>query len=112
MTALDNTFAEVGDGVTAGQVALRAGVSRNTAKKWLDSLCKDDKVRKEHGVHVNGQDKVVYAPYAPCPVCGARERDESGWTEERGYGALYRHYEVLCRNCGEYLDGGVIDLQD
>lgn len=103
---------EVGDAVTAGQVAGRAGVSRNTAKKWLDSLARDGKMAVCRGTHVNGQSMTGYRPVPPCPHCGSYKRHEDGWTEERGYGALYRHWEIICDDCGEYLDGGTWDLQD
>lgn len=112
LSALEKAVGEVGGYVTAGRVASAAGVSRNTAKKWLEKLYNQDRVLKKRGVHVNYQDKAGYSHIPPCPVCSSTRRDEGGWTEERGYGALYRHWEVLCRDCGEYLDGGTIDLQD
>lgn len=108
---LSAVVSDMGDAVTAGQVAKRAGVSRNTAKKWLDSLSRDSRVARVIGWHVNGQEKIGYKPVEPCHVCGGYHRDEHSWTEERGYGALYRHWEVVCRECGEYLDGGIFDMQ-
>jgi len=112
LSALERAVDAAGDYVTAGQVARYAFMSRNTVKKYLEKLYNDDRVLKERGQHVNYQEKTGYRHIPPCPVCGGTKRDESGWTEERGYGALYRHWEVLCSDCGEYLDGGVIDLQD
>lgn len=108
---LSSVTADVGDAVTAGQVAKRAGVSRNTAKKWLESLVIDGKVEQVIGWHVNGQEKKGYKTVDPCPVCGGYRRDTESWTEERGYGALYRHWQIICRDCGEYLDGGTFDMQ-
>lgn len=112
MDALQIAVDRAGDYVTAGQVAKEARLSRNTAKKYLDKLYNDDRIDKVRGEHVNRQEKAGYKPFAPCPHCGGTKRVGDGWTEERGYGALYRHWEVICGDCGEYLDGGIIDLQD
>lgn len=112
LEALERAVGEVGDYVTAGQVAKYARLSRNTAKKYLELLYNDDRVAKEAGWHVNRQEKTGYRNYAACPICGGTKRRMDGWTEERGYGALYRHWEQLCSDCGEYLDGGIWDLQD
>jgi len=50
------------DAVTAGQVAKRIGVSRTTAKKWLDRLVKAGMAKRHIGVHVNKQEKTGYVP--------------------------------------------------
>lgn len=112
LSALEDVCQEVGDAVTAGQVARRAGVSRNTAKKWLEGLCKDGRITKVFGEHVNRQEKVGYMPLPVCPECGSRFSDVEAWQEERGYGALYSHWTRVCRDCGCAIDGGTIDLQD
>jgi len=112
LEALDRAVSQTGDYVTAGQVAKVARISRNTAKKYLEKLYNDDRVLKERGMHVNWQAKSGYRNIPPCPVCGGTKRIEDRWNEERGYGALYRHWEINCGDCGEYLDGGIIDLQD
>jgi len=112
LEALEKAVGQVGDYVTAGQVASVARVSRNTAKKYLEMLYSEARVLKHRGVHVNYQAKSGYHHIPPCPVCGGTKRTGDGWNEERGYGALYWHWEVLCGDCGEYLDGGIIDLQD
>lgn len=112
MSALERAFMERGDAVTAGQVALEAGSSRNTAKKWIHALCGDEVVRQVTGEHVNGQLKRGYIPNKKCPDCGCRKQEETGWQEERGYGALYWHWTISCWQCGCALDGGTTDLQD
>lgn len=109
---LSSVVNEMCDAVTAGQVAKRAGVSRNTAKKWLENLVKEGRVERVIGWHVNGQEKTGYKPVSPCPVCGSYRRDQDWRIEERGYGALYRHWQVTCHDCGEYLDGGMFDMQE
>lgn len=51
------------DAVTAGQVANRIGVSRNTAKKWLEKMVLAQLAHRCIGVHVNKQQKTGYVPY-------------------------------------------------
>lgn len=108
---LEEVCSEVGDAVTAGQVATRAGVSRNTAKKWLEILVRDEHIGTISAYHVNGQLKRGYFTKYACPDCGGYRQDHESCNEERGYGALYQHWMLVCRDCGCTIDSGTIDLQ-
>lgn len=50
------------DAATAGQVAKRIGVSRTTAKKWLEKLVQNGMAQRYIGVHVNRSEKTGYVP--------------------------------------------------